>query len=101
MSGRSVVRIVQFVHFGARVVQVVQLVQVPGTRPHGRVARWESFPQFPVNCVWCPRISVCTTFAGMAMYDLIVIGSGPAGEKGAAQAAYFGKRTAMIEKAAP
>ena len=35
------------------------------------------------------------------MYDLIVIGSGPAGEKGAAQAAYFGKRTAMIEKAAP
>src|SRR4051812_18126752 len=37
----------------------------------------------------------------MAMYDLIVIGSGPAGEKGAAQAAYFGKKTAMIEKAAP
>jgi NAD(P) transhydrogenase len=37
----------------------------------------------------------------MATYDLIVIGSGPAGEKGAAQAAYFGKRTAMIEKAAP
>ena len=34
-------------------------------------------------------------------YDLIVIGSGPAGEKGAAQAAYFGKKTAMIEKAAP
>jgi NAD(P) transhydrogenase len=32
------------------------------------------------------------------MYDLIVIGSGPAGEKGAAQAAYFGKRVAMIER---
>jgi len=32
-------------------------------------------------------------------YDLIVIGSGPAGEKGAAQAAYFGKRVAIIEKA--
>jgi NAD(P) transhydrogenase len=32
-------------------------------------------------------------------YDLIVIGSGPAGEKGAAQAAYFGKRVALIEKA--
>ena len=30
-------------------------------------------------------------------YDLVVIGSGPAGEKGAAQAAYFGKRVAMIE----
>jgi NAD(P) transhydrogenase len=32
-------------------------------------------------------------------YDLIVIGSGPAGEKGAAQAAYFGKRVALIESA--
>ncbi|MEE2746593.1 MAG: Si-specific NAD(P)(+) transhydrogenase [Pseudomonadota bacterium] len=31
-------------------------------------------------------------------YDLIVIGSGPAGEKGAAQAAYFGKSVALIEK---
>jgi NAD(P) transhydrogenase len=30
-------------------------------------------------------------------YDLIVIGGGPAGEKGAAQAAYFGKRVALIE----
>ena len=34
----------------------------------------------------------------MTHYDLIVIGSGPAGEKGAAQAAYFGKRVALIEK---
>jgi NAD(P) transhydrogenase len=33
-------------------------------------------------------------------FDLIVIGSGPAGEKGAAQAAYFGKRVALIEKRA-
>ena len=30
-------------------------------------------------------------------FDLIVIGSGPAGEKGAAQAAYFGKRVALVE----
>jgi NAD(P) transhydrogenase len=30
-------------------------------------------------------------------YDLVVIGSGPAGEKGAAQAAYFGKRVAIVE----
>jgi len=30
-------------------------------------------------------------------YDLVVIGSGPAGEKGAAQAAYFGKTVALIE----
>jgi NAD(P) transhydrogenase len=32
-------------------------------------------------------------------FDLVVIGSGPAGEKGAAQAAYFGKRVALVEKA--
>jgi NAD(P) transhydrogenase len=32
------------------------------------------------------------------VYDLIVIGSGPAGEKGAAQAAYFGKRVALVER---
>jgi NAD(P) transhydrogenase len=32
-------------------------------------------------------------------YDLVVIGSGPAGEKGAAQAAYFGKRVALVERA--
>jgi NAD(P) transhydrogenase len=32
-----------------------------------------------------------------AAYDLVVIGLGPAGEKGAAQAAYFGKRVAGIE----
>ena len=31
-------------------------------------------------------------------YDLIVIGGGPAGEKGAAQAAYFGKRVALVER---
>jgi len=31
-------------------------------------------------------------------FDLVVIGSGPAGEKGAAQAAYFGKRVAIIER---
>ncbi len=31
-------------------------------------------------------------------YDLIVIGAGPAGEKGAAQAAYFGKRVCIVER---
>ena len=35
----------------------------------------------------------------MDHYDLIVIGAGPAGEKGGAQAAYFGKRVAVIERA--
>ena len=34
----------------------------------------------------------------MDRYDLVVIGAGPAGEKGAAQAAYFGKRVAIIER---
>ena len=33
----------------------------------------------------------------MADYDLVVIGVGPAGEKAAVQAAYFGKRVAAIE----
>ena len=32
-------------------------------------------------------------------FDLVVIGAGPAGEKGAAQAAYFGKRVCLIERA--
>lgn len=32
-------------------------------------------------------------------YELIVIGSGPAGEKAAVKAAYFGHRVALIEKA--
>ena len=31
-------------------------------------------------------------------FDLVVVGSGPAGEKGAAQAAYFGKRVALVER---
>ncbi len=34
----------------------------------------------------------------MDHYDLVVIGSGPAGEKAAAKAAYFGKRVALVEK---
>ncbi len=32
-------------------------------------------------------------------YDLVVLGVGPAGERGAAQAAYFGKRVACVETA--
>lgn len=32
-------------------------------------------------------------------FDLVVIGAGPAGEKGAAQAAYFAKRVCLIERA--
>jgi NAD(P) transhydrogenase len=32
-------------------------------------------------------------------FDLVVIGCGPAGEKGAAQVAYFGKKVAVVERA--
>ncbi len=32
-------------------------------------------------------------------FDLVVLGAGPAGEKGAAQAAYFGKRVLVVESA--
>jgi len=34
----------------------------------------------------------------MEKYDLIVIGSGPAGQRAAIQAAKFGKRAALVEK---
>ena len=36
----------------------------------------------------------------MKQFDLVVLDSGPAGEKGAAQAAYFGKRVALNERGA-
>src|SRR5438309_6748793 len=32
-------------------------------------------------------------------FDLVIIGCGPAGEKAGAQAAYFGKRVAVVERA--
>ena len=38
--------------------------------------------------------------AAAEKFDLVVIGCGPAGEKGGAQAAYFGKKVAVIERAA-
>ena len=34
----------------------------------------------------------------LEQFDLVVVGSGPAGEKGGAQAAYFGHKVALIEK---
>ncbi|MBC2594112.1 Si-specific NAD(P)(+) transhydrogenase [Ruficoccus amylovorans] len=36
----------------------------------------------------------------MKKYDLIIIGSGPAGEKAAVKAAYYGKQVAVVEKRA-
>lgn len=41
---------------------------------------------------------VWSTLCLLRIYALIVIGSGPAGGKAAVQAAYLGKRVAMIEK---
>ena len=35
----------------------------------------------------------------LAAFDLVVIGSGPAGEKAAVKGAYHGKRVALVEKA--
>jgi NAD(P) transhydrogenase len=35
----------------------------------------------------------------LEQFDLVIIGCGPAGEKAGAQAAYFGKRVAVIERA--
>ena len=33
-------------------------------------------------------------------FDMIVIGAGPAGEKAAVQAAFYGKRVAVVDRAA-
>lgn len=38
--------------------------------------------------------------ADMDHFDLVTIGSGPAGEKGAAQAAYFGHKVAVVDRSA-
>jgi NAD(P) transhydrogenase len=38
--------------------------------------------------------------AAIDTYDVVVIGSGPAGEKAAAHAAYFGRRVAVVEREA-
>ena len=35
----------------------------------------------------------------LTAFDLVVIGSGPAGEKAAVKGAYHGKRVALVEKA--
>lgn len=45
--------------------------------------------------MFAPEVDV----ASPDSFDLVVIGCGPAGEKGAAQTAYFGKRVAVIERA--
>src|SRR5258708_25672192 len=55
-----------------------------------------SFPTILRNADSCPRPenSAEEFVTSSDTFDLIVIGFGPAGEKGGAQAAYFGKRAA-------
>src|SRR6476661_3200833 len=50
---------------------------------------------------YSPLTDQCTRRGPMDSkhYDLIVIGSGPAGEKGAARVAYWGKKVALVERA--
>src|SRR5713101_7701560 len=47
-----------------------------------------------------PRARREVSLSGDEVFDLIAIGCGPAGEKGGAQAAYFGKRVAVLERGA-
>src|SRR6267143_4777605 len=73
-----------------------------------------NYPRTRNFCVWPPlllqssgkritypnfRASAEECVTSSDKFDLIVIGCGPAGEKGGAQAAYFGKRVAVIERA--
>jgi len=37
--------------------------------------------------------------SAVGQYDLLILGAGPAGEKAAAQAGYFGRRVAIVERA--
>src|SRR3984957_4659766 len=45
------------------------------------------------------RASMEDAVAAADSFDLVVLGCGPAGEKAGAQAAYFGKRVAVAERA--
>ncbi len=47
-----------------------------------------------------PRTETTPSAAAVASFDMVVIGAGPAGEKAAAQAAFFGKRVAIVERRA-
>jgi NAD(P) transhydrogenase len=50
------------------------------------------------NCVTSAAPAVGTVPAVADDFDLVVIGSGPAGDKGASQAAYFGHSVAVVER---
>src|SRR6201987_4422253 len=46
-----------------------------------------------------PPVDSEASVAETESFDLVIVGCGPAGEKAGAQAAYFGKRVAVIERA--
>ncbi len=54
----------------------------------------KNWPRVPI----CPKGAVRGQGSAMERYDVLVIGSGPAGEKAAIQAAKLGRRVAIIEK---
>ena len=67
-----------------------------GRPPHGAVGPKTG----PRGLQWLNIRPVSVDIApGVSEYDLICIGSGPAGEKAATQAAYFGHRVAIVERA--
>src|SRR5262244_2854547 len=56
-------------------------------------------PREPARCPGAApsRGEVALPASMRSRYDLVVIGAGPAGEKGAARAAYFGKRVGIVD----
>jgi Pyridine nucleotide-disulphide oxidoreductase len=61
----------------------------------------KSFPRIEPACYSQSKRDMNTegALSSTEPFDLVVIGCGPAGEKEGAQAAYFGKRVAVIERA--
>src|SRR5258708_28405660 len=78
--------------------------------PHGFVLRRLCGGESLLGCCWAAKEHVMMwecdggivaerIVAESEKFDLVIIGCGPAGEKAGAQAAYFGKRVAVIERA--
>src|SRR5512140_2200554 len=73
--------------------QVVVAEAVIPVESHGRAKRISNSGP---RRIMTPRHGVTR----MLSYDVVVIGSGPAGENGAVQAGFLGKRVALVEKEA-
>src|SRR5258706_13267786 len=76
--------------------------------PHGDASRRVRGGESLLVCCWwaeamgasAQSIDLTEGMVGESeKFDLVIIGCGPAGEKAGAQAAYFGKRVAVIERA--